>query len=671
MKRFVIILFALSALVACKGNTEKVAAINPENFDEQISPAENFYQYATGGWQKNNPLKPEFSRFGRFDELSELNVERIKGIFDDIVKEKHKFGSVEQKIADLYGLGMDSLKLNADGAAPLKPYIEEIQAIASGEDLARTLAHMHRNGQRALFGVMVMPDMKDSKTNVGYMSQSGLGMGDRDYYLDSKNAELKEGYRNFLVKVLGLAGIDEPEKVADDAIEFEDGLAKIQWSKVEQRDTWKAYNPMSPSVILEKYPNLNLGTYAETLGVSPEGDVIVEQPSFFEALNDVLAKTPIDKVKNYLLANLVQGACNSLSDEFNDASFDFFSRQLSGIKEQKPRWKRIQSGTERLLSQAVGQIYVKKYFPEKDKIRMQGLVANIQKALSQHIDELDWMSDETKAKAQEKLSNFTVKIGYPDKWKDYSDLVIDPEISYYENMKRAANWRFDDNIGKLGQPVDRTEWGFMSPQTVNASYNPTANEICFPAGILQPPFYNTDADDAVNYGAIGVVISHEMSHGFDDEGRNFDKDGNMVDWWTPEDAEAFKEKTAKLVAQFDAVEVLPGVFANGALCLGENIADLGGLNIAFTALQNAMGDNRPEPLDGLTPEQRFFLGYATVWAQNITDEEIARRTKMDVHSLGNNRVNVTIRNIDAFHEAFGLKEGDAMYLPKEDRVVIW
>ncbi len=663
-------LFALSTLAACKGTSEKVAAIDPENFDEQISPAENFYQYATGGWQKNNPLKPEFSRFGTFDELSELSIERVKGIFENIVKEKQKFGTVGQKISDLYSMGMDSVKLNAEGAAPLKPYIEEIQSIANGEDLARTLAHMHRNGSRPFFGLMVMSDLKDSDTNVGYLMQSGLGMGDRDYYLDAENAELKAGYKNFLVKVLGLAGIDSPEDVANDAVEIEDAIAKVQWSRVEQRDTWKSYNPMSTEEILAKYPALNLQTYAETLGVEPQEKIIVGEPSYFEGLNDILEKTPIEKVKNYLVANLVQGSCNSLSDDFYNASFDFFSKQMSGVQEQKPRWKRVQSGTERLLSEAVGQLYVKKYFPEKDKIRMQGLVANIQKALAQHIDELDWMSDETKAKAHEKLENFTVKIGYPDKWKDYSDMVIDPKLSYYENMVRASNWRHNDNISKLGQPVDKTEW-HMSPQTVNAYYNPTSNEICFPAAILQPPFYNTDADDAVNYGAIGVVISHEMTHGFDDQGRNFDKDGNMTDWWTPEDAEAFKAKTEKLVEQFNNVEVLPGVHANGALCLGENIADLGGLRIAFTALHNAMGDNRPEPLDGFTPEQRFYLGYANVWAQNITDEEIARRTKMDEHSLGSNRVNVTIRNLGTFFDAFGIKEGDAMYLPEEERVVIW
>ncbi len=670
MKRFVIMLFALSTLAACKGTSEKVAAIDPANFDEQVSPAENFYQYATGGWQKNNPLKPEFSRFGTFDELNELSVERVKGIFENIVKEKQKPGTVGQKISDLYSMGMDSLKLNADGAAPLKPYIEEIQAIQNGEDLARVLAHMHRNGSRPFFGLFVMADMKDSNTNVGYLMQSGLGMGDRDYYIDPANAELKEGYRNFLVKVLGLAGIDSPENVANDALELEDTLAEVQWSRVQQRDTWKTYNPIPTDEILEKYPNLNLRIYTETNGLEPQETLVVRTPSYFEELNKILENTPIDKVKNYLLAQLVQGACSSLSDDFYNAHFDFFSRQMSGVQEQKPRWKRVQTSTERVLSEAVGQLYVKKYFPEKDKIRMQGLVANIQKALAQHIDELDWMSDETKAKAHEKLENFTVKIGYPDKWKDYSDMVIDPNVSYYENSVHVSNWMMDDNYSRIGKPVDKTEW-HMSPQTVNAYYNPTSNEICFPAAILQPPFYNTDADDAVNYGAIGVVISHEMTHGFDDQGRNFDKDGNMTDWWTPEDAAAFKEKTEKLVEQFNKVEVLPGVFANGALCLGENIADLGGLRIAFTALHNAMGENRPEPLDGFTPEQRFYLGYANVWAQNITDEEIARRTKMDEHSLGSNRVNVTIRNLGSFFDAFGIGEGDAMYLPEEERVVIW
>ncbi len=664
-------IMTLAAAVACGGNKqEKVPAIDTNNLDASVNPAEDFYGYATGGWQKNNPLKPEYARYGSFDVLRENNEIRLNDLFAELSKKHYEYGSVNQKIADLYKMGLDSTKLNAEGAAPLKPYIEEIMGITDGESLIKVLATVHRNGDNPLFGAFVMSDMMDSNTNVVYLNQSGLGMGDRDYYLDPANAELKAGYKNFLVKVLTLAGIEDAEKAASDALAVEDALAEISWSKVQQRDTYASYNPMSTEAVLKSYPALHLDTYAVALGVPAQEKIIVRQPSYFENLNTLVASTPIEQLRNYVLAQVVQGGCGALSDDFYEASFDFFQKQMAGVEQQKPRWKRAMAVPDNILSEAVGQMYVEKYFSAQDKERMSELVANIQTALGQHIAALDWMSDETKAKAQEKLANFTVKIGYPDKWKDYSSLEINPEISYYDNIVRANNWFTQDNLDDLGKPVDREEW-LMSPQTVNAYYNPTTNEICFPAAILQPPFYNPDADDAVNYGAIGVVISHEMTHGFDDQGRNFDKDGNMANWWTEADAEAFKAKAQRLVEQFDEVEILPGVHANGALCLGENIADQGGLRVAYTAMQNSFGGNRPEPKDGFTPEQRFYLAYATLWAQNITDEEKARLTKLDVHSLGNNRVNVSIRNLDTFFDAFGIKEGDAMYRPESERVVIW
>ena len=405
-------------------------------------------------------------------------------------------------------------------------------------------------------------------------------------------------------------------------------------------------------------------------GIPEQEKVIVAMPSFFSAVDALIAQADPAVLRHYLQAQLLTDACGAISDDFYDASFDFFSRQMSGAQEQKPRWKRAMSVPNGILGEAVGEMYVAKYFPEKDKQRMLEIVKNIQTALGQHVAALDWMSDSTKAKAQEKLSSFTVKIGYPDKWKDYSTLEIDPSKSYYENLNAASQWYIKDNLDKLGKPVDKSLWG-MTPQTVNAYYNPTTNEICFPAGILQPPFYNPDADDAVNYGAIGVVISHEMTHGFDDQGRLFDKEGNMNNWWTDADAEAFKQKTAGLVAQFDQIEILPGLNANGAATLGENIADQGGLRIAYTAMQNSFAGKHPEPIDGFTAEQRFYLAYATVWAQNITDQEKQRLTLLDVHSLGENRVNVSVRNLDTFFEAFGIKEGDPMYRPEEERVVIW
>ena len=427
---------------------------------------------------------------------------------------------------------------------------------------------------------------------------------------------------------------------------------------------------MSSDEIIKKYQGFDFGTYFAAMGLPSQDKVIVEQPSFFEGFGPLFAQTSLDDLKNYIASGIIMGACGSVSDEFYDAYFDFFSRQMTGVSEQKPRWKRAMAVPNGVLGEAVGQMYVSKYFPESSKQQVKDLVENLRTALSQHIAELDWMSDATKEYAQQKLNAFTVKVGYPDKWKDYSGINIDPKKSYYENMREVSIWFVQDNMKDLGKPVDKEEW-HMSPQTVNAYYNPTSNEICFPAAILQPPFFNPNADDATNYGAIGVVIGHEMTHGFDDQGRLFDKDGNMTNWWTSEDDAKFREKANKLAAQFDEVEVLPGLHANGQLTMGENIADHGGLSIAFTALQNAWNGVHPKPIDGFTAEQRFYLGYARVWAQNITDEEIARRTKEDVHSLGNNRVNVSIRNFQSFFDAFGIKEGDPMYRPESERVHIW
>ena len=665
MKKTVFMIMTVMAAVSCGGRGEKVPAIDITNFDTSVAPSEDFYRYATGGWQQKNPLKPEYSRFGSFDMLNENNQKRLNDLFVSMQDMKTVPGSSDQKIADLYRMAMDSTRLNSEGAAPLKPYIDDVMSVGDKESLILKIAEIHKNGDNPFFGVYVSSDAMDSDSNVLYLDQSGLGMGDRDYYIDPANAALKEGYRNFLVKVLTLAGVPDAEKVADDAVEVEENIAEASWSKVQMRD-----NPMSSEQIGKAYPSLKFPAYLEAMGIAPQEKVIVGEPSYFKAIDRYISKTPVEKLRNYLLGQVVKGACSSLSDDFYMASFEFFQKQMAGVKEPKARWKRAMSVPNSILSEAVGKMYVDRYFSPEDKERMSEMVANIQAALSEHIASLDWMSDATKAKAQEKLSNFTVKIGYPDKWKDYSTLTIDPALSYYQNMVYAMNWYSEDNLSKLGKPVDKAQW-YMSPQTVNAYYSPTSNEICFPAAILQPPFYNPDADDAVNYGAIGVVISHEMTHGFDDQGRHFDKDGNMTDWWTPEDAAAFKAKTDILVEQFNEVEVLPGMHADGALCLGENIADQGGLRVAYTAMKNSFAGVEPAPIDGFTAEQRFYLAYATLWAQNITDEEIARLTKLDVHSLGNNRVNVTLKNIDTFFDAFGIKEGDRMFRPESERVVIW
>ena len=667
---------AMSTIIACaqKQEQEKVPAINQDNLDTAVAPGEDFYQYATGGWQKNNPLKPEFSRYGAFDVLAENNQIRLNDLFTDLAKIQTEPGSVEQKIADLYLMGLDSTRLNAEGIAPAKKYIDQLEQVMTVSDFAYASAICAQYGVGSIFGAYVTSDMMDSDNQILYIGESGLAMGNRDYYLLPEHQALRDGYKAFLEKIFTLAGYDDAAKKASDAFEVEMAIAVPYWSMVQQRDIEAQYNPMSSAELYAAYPDLHLDVFFKELfkelGFGDQDKLIVEQPSYFEAINKIVKDIDPVKLRHYLQASALSEACGSVSDEFYAASFDFFSKQMAGVQEQKPRWKRAMSVPNSLLGEAVGEMYVKKYFPEADKERMLQIVKNIQTALGQHIQGLDWMSEETKAKAIEKLSAFTIKIGYPDKWKDYSSLRIDNKLSYYDNLLNASRWYFFDNMSKLGKPVDREEWQ-MTPQTVNAYYNPTTNEICFPAGILQPPFYNPDADDAVNYGAIGVVISHEMTHGFDDQGRLFDKVGNMNNWWTEADAAAFKEKTSRLVDQFDKVEVLPGVFANGAATLGENIADQGGLRIAYTAMQNSFGESHPEPLDGFTAEQRFYLAYATVWAQNITDEEIQRRTLIDVHSLGENRVNVSVRNLQTFFDAFGIKEGDKMWRPEEERVIIW
>ena len=666
-------IMAIALMAAACNNQpaqEKVPAIDLTNIDTTVAPGEDFYTYATAGWQKNHPLKKEFSRYGSFDILRENNEIRLNELFKGLTGLKTKKGSVEQKIADLYTMGLDSIRLNKEGAAPVLPYLQELEAVCDAESFAKAIGQMGLYGEEGAWGTGVDADLMDSNNNALYLAESGLGLGNRDYYLNEENAELREGYVAFLTKAFSLAGYEDAATRARNAMDFEMAIAVPYWSMVQQRNYEAMYNPMSFNEIFAAYPNLHLDVFFEQLGIEPQEKVIVMQPSYFEALNNIVSSTDGAVLRHYLQANLLSSACENLSDDFYEASFEFFSKQMSGIQEQKPRWKRAMTVPNKILAEAVGQMYVKKYFPEKDKQRMLEIVKNIQAGLGQRVAALDWMSDATKAKAQEKLSSFTVKIGYPDKWKDYSSLSINPENSYYENLRAASRWYTEDNLAKIGKPVDKAEWG-MSPQTVNAYYNPTTNEICFPAGILQPPFYNSDADDAVNYGAIGVVISHEMTHGFDDQGRLFDKDGNMNNWWTDEDAEAFKAKAQGLVEQFNKIEIQPGLMANGAATLGENIADQGGLRIAYTALQNSFGGKHPEPIDGFTAEQRFYLAYATLWAQNITPQEEQRLTLLDVHSLGRNRVNATLRNIDTFFEAFGIKEGDAMYRPESERVVIW
>ena len=681
MKKLTFILASALLMTACATNQSKndqsekqesVPAIDKTNFDESIVRNDDFYQWATGGWQEKNPLKPEYSRYGSFDVLRENNEIRINELFDEMTKTEAKFGSVEQKISDLYKMGLDEERLNAEGAEPIRQALNYILSINSREELVAKLANLHIDGVGAFFYSYPAADLADSNMTILYMEQGGLGMGNRDYYTEAENAELKAGYREYLSKIFTLAGVKgDVAKMVDNVMTVEDRLAAKHWTNVECRDIVKGYNPYTFEAFKAEYKGVDWDAYFNALGVKKIDKLVVSQPSSFANTLATLQTASLDELRAYVAAHYISSASSYLSEDFAVASFEFFGTAMSGTEEIRPRWKRAMSVPNSILSEAVGQMYVAKYFPESEKARVEEMVANIQKAFSKHIEALDWMGEDTKAKAQEKLAAFTVKIGYPNKWKDYSTLTVDPSKSYWANVVEATRWYTADEMSQVGKPVDREKW-LMSPQTVNAYYMPTTNEICFPAAILQPPFYNPNADDAVNYGAIGVVIAHEMTHGFDDQGSQFDKDGNMKEWWTAEDRAAFNKKTQVLVDQFNAIEILPGLFADGKFSLGENIADQGGLRLAFTGLTDyAWAEGRPEDIDGFTGEQRFYIGYATLWAQNITDKEKENLTKNDVHSLGRNRVNSTLRNIQSWYDAFGIQEGDAMYMPVEERVIIW
>ena len=676
MKKLTFILASALLMTACattqSEKQEGVPAIDKTNFDESIVRNDDFYQWATGGWQEKNPLKPEYSRYGSFDVLRENNEIRINDLFNEMTKSEAEFGSVEQKISDLYKMGLDEERLNAEGAEPIRKALDYILSINSREELISKIANLHIDGIGAFFYSYPAADLEDSNMTILYMEQGGLGMGNRDYYTEAENAQLKAGYRTYLSKIFTLAGVEgDIEKMVDNVMAVEDRLAAKHWTNVECRDIVKGYNPYTFEAFKAQYKGVDWDAYFRAMGVRKIEKIVVSQPSSFANTLATLKSASLDELRAYVAAHYISSAASYLSEDFAVASFEFFGKEMSGTEEIRPRWKRAMSVPNSILSEAVGQMYVAKYFPESEKARVEEMVANIQKAFSKHIEALDWMGQDTKAKAQEKLAAFTVKIGYPNKWKDYSTLTVDPSKSYWANVVEANRWYTADEMSQVGKPVDREKW-LMSPQTVNAYYMPTTNEICFPAAILQPPFYNPNADDAVNYGAIGVVIAHEMTHGFDDQGSQFDKDGNMKDWWTAEDRAAFEMKTQVLVDQFNAIEILPGLYADGKFSLGENIADQGGLRLAFTGLTDyAWAEGRPADIDGFTGEQRFYIGYATLWAQNITDKEKENLTKNDVHSLGRNRVNATLRNIQSWYDAFDIKEGDAMFMPVEERVIIW
>ena len=669
MKKGIILMMSMLAFAACAPKSG-APALDLTDLDTTASPKVDFYQYATGGWQQKNPLRPEFSRYGSFDAIRERTQENLNALFESMTTLEAKPGTIDQKISDLYKMALDSTTRNQLGAQPIQPYIAQIRDVKTKEELSTLLGQMNLYGEGGLMGFGAEADLANSDMQVLYLGQGGLGMGDRDYYLKAENKELYEGYKAYLVKVMELAGLEDARAIAEKDLLVENEMASIFWSREQNRDMQAIYNPMSTQEMIARWPNLNLGLMFEAAGIPVQEKVIVQQPSYFDGLNNLYKNLPLEYFKSYFLAQFVSGQAGSLSDDFYTAQWEFFSHQMAGAKEQQPRWKRAMSVPNGILGEAVGEMYVNRYFPESSKQKMVTLVENLRTALGEHIDALEWMSDTTKARAREKLAAFTVKIGYPDKWKDYSSLDINPANTYYENLRNASAWYVKDNLDKLGKPTDKTEWG-MTPQTVNAYYNPTTNEICFPAAILQKPFFDPDADDPVNYGGIGVVIGHEMSHGFDDQGSMFDANGNMVNWWTAEDKAKFDALGDKLVAQFDEVEVLPGVKANGRYTLGENIGDHGGLSIAFTAMENATAGKKDPMIDGFTRAQRFYLSYGAIWAQNITDQEKARLTNLDPHSLAVNRVNVSVRNFQTFFDAWDIHEGDPMFRPEEERVHIW
>lgn len=656
-------------------NAEGKHGIELKNLDNNIGPKQDFYGYACGGWMRNNPLKAEFSRYGTFDELREnakLQLKELITGLQDNPDSKVK-GTIAQKISDLYLMGLDTDRLNREGAAPIMPIIERINN-ASDDEFIDIVSWIHLGMASPFFGTGVGADAGNADYEVMHIGECGLGLGDRDYYLEKNesNERIMNAYEKYVKRLFELVGYDESaqQRAWDNIISIETEMAEHKMTREERRNPIARYNMKSIDEIRQSYPNIDWDRYFKGIEVDNVVKANVSSVKFMDFLNGWITSLDEQAKKDYMSFCVLNSSTGVLGDDFENASFEMYDRVMSGIEEQEPRWKRAMTIPNSMFGEAVGQLYVEKYFPEENKQYMQTLVENLRVALGKHIDNLEWMSDSTKQRAHEKLASFTVKIGYPDKWKDYSGIEIDPTKSYQENVLAASIWYSKDNYQKNGKPVDKAEW-HMTPQTVNAYYNPTTNEICFPAGILQAPYFDLSADDAQNYGAIGVVIGHEMTHGFDDSGRRYDKNGNLNDWWQPEDAEKFTALADKLVEQFDAVEVAPGVHANGKFTLGENIADQGGLRVAMTAYLDAMKDKKPEIIDGFTPEQRFYLAYANVWANNIRDEEVLSRTKTDPHSLGQNRVNVTLMNIEPFFNAFGIKEGDAMYRSPQDRVVIW
>ncbi|MCI6147061.1 MAG: M13 family metallopeptidase [Bacteroidales bacterium] len=648
--------------------------VNKADMDMSVRPGDDFYQYAGGGWLKANPMKPEYSSYGVFNDLAETNRKQIRELFENLSKEKHAFGSVGQKVADLYNMAMDSVRLNKEGAAPLQKDLDKVKAFSKKADFTAFIADQHLYKGNPFFGIGVDTDLKNSDLNVMWLSAGTSGLPDRDYYLntDADSKKKQEAYRAYLSKIFQLSGYKkkEAEKAAKVIYNIEYQFAEAKMSRAEARDYNKLYNIYTIDMLQKDYPAIQWAKYFELMGVKDVKQVILTEPKVMAVAEKLMSTLSEQDIKYYVAGLIIKSSTSVLSDDFVNANFDFYGRLLNGQKEQKARWKRALGFPNSLLGEAVGELYVSKYFAGESKAKMLKLIDNLRKALATRIANLTWMNDTTKINALVKLNSFTVKVGYPDKWRDYSKLTIDPAKSLYDNVAAATYVETLRNLEKFGKPVDKSEWG-MTPQTVNAYYNPTTNEICFPAAILQAPFFDVNADDATNYGAIGVVIGHEMTHGFDDQGRNFNADGNMVDWWTAGDSKRFTAAAEKLAAQFDQITVVGDLKANGHLTLGENIADQGGLRISYDAFKTTQQFQEGKEIDGFTPAQRFYLSYGRIWAEHMTEEAIYQQTKSDPHSIGRNRVNATLRNIDTWYDAFGVKEGDKMWLAPAERAIVW
>lgn len=677
MKGTHLVMMSLAAVAAMSGCSKapkgQIASFTAEDMDLTVDPATDFYQYANGGWIKQHPLPDDKSRFGAFDLLAEENRDKLKALVEEVAAKKGEEGTVDQKIGDLYAAGLDTIQRDIAGYEPLKPYLLKIQNITDKSQLASLIAEFHAANIAPLFYFSASADMKNSDWTIADTWQVGLGMPDRDYYFEDgeRSENIRKEYNNLLNALFVLAGNDSTSAAqkAKDAYDIEVKLAEVSNTRIENRNPYNVYNKTDLEGLKKIAPNFDWDQYFKTIGVEIK-EINISQPKFMTGLSDMILTTDIERIKNYLEADLLISSASFLSSDFIDANFKFYGQTLSGVKEMQPLWKRVLNTINANLGEAIGQIYVEKYFPATSKARMLELVENLRIAFGQRIDALTWMDDSTKQAAHEKLNAITVKIGYPDKWKDYSSLKI-VKGNFFENLMEAGRFEFAETIKKIGKPVDKLEW-YMTPQTVNAYYNPSANEIVFPAGILQPPFFFADGDDAVNYGAIGVVIGHEMTHGFDDEGRKFDKNGNMNEWWKDADAERFQHITQRLVDRYNSFTVIDTLKANGQLTLGENIADNGGLNISYQAYCNSQKDKEAvAPIDGFTAEQRFLLAYARVWASNIRDEEIYRLTKTDPHSLARYRVNGQVPMFDLFYKAFNVPEGAPMYLPEAERIVVW